>query len=1005
MIRRIGQVAAGLVALVVTLGIVGGIPAGLVRFVGWPLPEAWPTLDELRQFAQVGVSDQTIIKALALVVWIAWAQVAAAIVAEAAGLVRGRTAARLRVLPGLQPFAARLVAAIALVAAASASPRTAAMAAPLQAVVATASATVAIEADDALPDAAPLRRGADTDAMATVVTTARDSWWQLAETHLGDGARWRELRDVNVGRDVAPGVTIQADTTQLDAGWQIRVPVTATTGPQVADSPQAAAEPVEQEWEVEPGDHFWHIAEQTLTEAWDRTPTDAEVAPYWRQLVDDNRDRLLPPGDPDLIYPDQHFELPSPPADPSAPAPIAPPIDHSAPVPDPVPSDPAPAPSEVGEALPAATPTEAAADLWRGAIERGNPVAAPERSTGTAVNDIDADAEADARNGFGVPVGLAAGAAAAGLLAAGLTTLLRWRRRAAMRQRPEGYRLPTPLPWTEAMITRLEAAAPPEPVLADLASLLATIPPDTHPALVTTLDDGTVTLLFDDQVEVPEPPSPWTLADDGADGPVGWTARLGDRGPDRSIGLPLLATLGRTGETTVLANIAAMPQLAVEGADEDVRRMLRCMTMEVATSRIAVPVEVVIIRDYLLATLDNTRRADDPHAEVEAALREIEQGVIPDDRTPRLLVCHPPTESTDVPPALRGPVGVLTTAAADVASRWTLQIEDRATGRLVLPDGGSVELTLPDVEPFELDEELRHLARGATQPDEPPAAAAADTEDSEGVLVDVTTNGHRPPPAAPAPTDPPWCEVRLLGPVEVFKDGVCVENIPPRSLELLVYLATHRDAISKERLDTIIWGGHAARPGSQRVTAALTKLRDALGDGPDGEPLVPRRTRDQRIELSGDIGTDLDRALAHIAIGRDLPGEAGLSEQAAALDLVRGEPLQELPVSWGSEVVQRAIAELQDAALDLARARRETGDYDAAEDAARRGLRLLDPADALYLELAEIEHARGRPDRVASLWRQLCQRHGEDADEISGLVSSPPPEIELAFRSLVEAAT
>jgi hypothetical protein len=66
-------------------------------------------------------------------------------------------------------------------------------------------------------------------------------------------------------------------------------------------------------WTVQPGDSFWHIAEETLAEAWHRPPTDAEITPYWKSVIDQNRSKLARPGDPDLIFPGQVFELPAPP--------------------------------------------------------------------------------------------------------------------------------------------------------------------------------------------------------------------------------------------------------------------------------------------------------------------------------------------------------------------------------------------------------------------------------------------------------------------------------------------------------------------------------------------------------------------------------------------------------------------------------------------------------------------------------------------------------------------
>jgi nucleoid-associated protein YgaU len=57
------------------------------------------------------------------------------------------------------------------------------------------------------------------------------------------------------------------------------------------------------------GDHLWSISEGHLTDAVGDTPTDAEIARYWRRVIDANRDRLRS-GDPDLIYPGETVRLP-----------------------------------------------------------------------------------------------------------------------------------------------------------------------------------------------------------------------------------------------------------------------------------------------------------------------------------------------------------------------------------------------------------------------------------------------------------------------------------------------------------------------------------------------------------------------------------------------------------------------------------------------------------------------------------------------------------------------
>lgn len=64
---------------------------------------------------------------------------------------------------------------------------------------------------------------------------------------------------------------------------------------------------------VRPGDHFWSVAEEVLTGAWGRPPTDGETVPYWSRLVEANRHRLVDRDNADLLFPGQLLEVPSPP--------------------------------------------------------------------------------------------------------------------------------------------------------------------------------------------------------------------------------------------------------------------------------------------------------------------------------------------------------------------------------------------------------------------------------------------------------------------------------------------------------------------------------------------------------------------------------------------------------------------------------------------------------------------------------------------------------------------
>ncbi len=62
---------------------------------------------------------------------------------------------------------------------------------------------------------------------------------------------------------------------------------------------------------VDPGDHLWKLSEQRLLGTLGREPEDSEVSPYWRTVIDTNRDNLRS-GDPDLIYPGEEVDLPDP---------------------------------------------------------------------------------------------------------------------------------------------------------------------------------------------------------------------------------------------------------------------------------------------------------------------------------------------------------------------------------------------------------------------------------------------------------------------------------------------------------------------------------------------------------------------------------------------------------------------------------------------------------------------------------------------------------------------
>lgn len=286
-------------ALTVTLVLVVGVPAGLITWVGWPLPSSLPTLAEVDLALRSGIDPRLVVNTLAVIVWLLWLQLAVTLTAETVAVAKGRTARLLPVFPGIQQSAARLVATITLIGAGltPVKPPLAIAALPPDTVIAIAEYDVSgPRASDRLPVANVAEAN---KPLVSYTTQPRDTLWGIAERTLGDGKRWQDIRRLNPDHGTADG--------SVAAGTELLLPAEAV-------SPSSDGGEVS----VESGDHFWSIAETALADAWGRRPTDEEIHLYWKQVVDANRDRLAPPGDPDLIYPGQVFQLPATPDDPQA---------------------------------------------------------------------------------------------------------------------------------------------------------------------------------------------------------------------------------------------------------------------------------------------------------------------------------------------------------------------------------------------------------------------------------------------------------------------------------------------------------------------------------------------------------------------------------------------------------------------------------------------------------------------------------------------------------------
>jgi hypothetical protein len=209
--------------------------------------------------------------------------------------------------------------------------------------------------------------------------------------------------------------------------------------------------------------------------------------------------------------------------------------------------------------------------------------------------------------------------------------------------------------------------------------------------------------------------------------------------------------------------------------------------------------------------------------------------------------------------------------------------------------------------------------------------------------------------AAGEPLDPGPVEVAILGPVQIH--GAAEPRPRQQSIEMLIYLALHRQPVTLAGLSAAIWPD---RPYVERtVRNRLSELR----------PYIHRRLDKLpggRYQLTDLIVTDWQR-FQNLADGNP-------TQQLAALALVRGTPFHGLGLDWYH--LDGQLAEIEAAIVDLAvevgnRALKQ-GEPDLARTAAVAGLRGCPYDERLYRIAMQSAAARGATGELHQLRRQLA---------------------------------
>jgi DNA-binding SARP family transcriptional activator len=246
-VRWAGHVVRGLLALVVLLALIVGLPVALVHFVGWPLPEHLPTWDELQVALFVPMSSHFLLNVLACALWPVWARFTFDVLSAVPGTARAVTWRHSRRgfhRSPLQTMAGVLVGAITV----SVLSRTPSPVATAQAVTAELSGTGHITVATALfrpaatlvtePSKEPVVVTATMHTQAVSIPlqhteTVRapnhgvyDSLWRVAQRCLGDGNRWPEIWKLNQGVTQTDG-SVFTTPSLIRPGWRLQLPTPA----------------------------------------------------------------------------------------------------------------------------------------------------------------------------------------------------------------------------------------------------------------------------------------------------------------------------------------------------------------------------------------------------------------------------------------------------------------------------------------------------------------------------------------------------------------------------------------------------------------------------------------------------------------------------------------------------------------------------------------------------------------------------------------------------------
>lgn len=968
MVTRFGR---GIAALAALAALLVGVPVVLLAAAGNPLPERIPSLQEIQDFLARPDVSVVLVTALAIAGWIAWALFALSVVLRLiAHLVDFAATPR---LPGRRTADVLVSAVVAM---AAGSPLTQAMASS------TTPYAVMAEREPQPPD-----DEADRAVTTKWITVRRsDTLWSLAEEHLGDGRRYKEIVDLNTGRI--------NDEDWLRPGWRLRVPAQEQNSkPSEARPTVSKAGTIHQ---IRDGDTLIELARHYLGDG-ERYP---EIFNANKGVLQADGYRLTDPDELDIGW---QLHIPTPAHEEA--------------------SDPEPRrerPTTKPTVRPTSQPTERGSQSTRTPTDDGHEPGPLITSRTPCPSPTDPTLWTMPETQRGIQLNVGGVLGYGGYLAAAITGLLAFRRKRHRVRRRPGQRLASPAPpmaGTERVMRAIQDPAGIERVNHVLRLIAKDLTSHQRPvpalsAIRLTGEHIELHLISaTDQAPAParqDSTRLWTVPNDAGLPEI-------DLG-EISSPYPALVTLGRDQHGNhVLVDLETAGAVNLLGPQDRAIEVLSAMAIEIAASPWADDIAVTVVGfgdelpDALPGTVRHVQQLDDVLGELAPKVAErqrlIASAAAPDVRTartndveadvwtPEILLCaEPPTEDQTAQLA----ECVLTEPRLAITAVVTVADPYHAIG-----DGWHLDLNEPYVSAQELPWPIR--LQVLTQLEYTEITAALRTtgqpaKDAEPGLLSLPVQvGPRDKDETHVEPQPDAPMIRVLGPVEIEgAKGSREEGKEGQLTALACYLALHPGTTS-HAIQEALWPGRRTTSGTR--TTALSKLRRRLGANAEGNPFLPVKADGYR--LADVVGVDWNLFLELARKGMVDQTDDGTAHLEKALQLVRGRPFEGVNYthySWIDPHLTEMTAAIVDVAHELAQRHHTRQDFNAARTAITKG-KLADPGNqALWIDLLRTEAAAGNPDALrAAADRYLAQCADLDID--------PEPEVtQLLDRSAASIA-